>query len=204
MQIKIESRALGDVVVVVPEVFHDSRGFFTETFRADQFEALGLPTEFVQDNHSRSVKGVVRGLHFQWQPPMGKLMRVTVGSAFLVAVDIRKGSPTLGQWFGVEASAENMRMVWASAGFARGFCALSDVAEIQYKCTGIYNNKAESSIRWNDPGIGIQWPLTDVIVSDKDRNAGTLSDWLDSAASNNFTYSKVGQPHGEDWPVGVA
>lgn len=204
MQIKIESRALGDVVVVVPEVFHDSRGFFTETFRADQFEALGLPKEFVQDNHSRSVKGVVRGLHFQWHPPMGKLMRVTVGSAFLVAVDIRKGSPTLGQWFGVEASAKNMRMVWASAGFARGFCALSDVAEIQYKCTGIYNNKAESSIRWNDPGIGIQWPLTDVIVSDKDRNAGTLSDWLDSAASNNFTYPKVGQPHGEDWPVGVA
>ncbi|MFZ0538497.1 MAG: dTDP-4-dehydrorhamnose 3,5-epimerase family protein, partial [Candidatus Sulfotelmatobacter sp.] len=107
MQIKIESRLLGDVVVIVPEIFQDARGFFTETFRADQFKALGLPTEFVQDNHSRSAKGVVRGLHFQWDPPMGKLMRVTAGSAFLVAVDIRKGSPHLGKWAGVEASAEN-------------------------------------------------------------------------------------------------
>jgi dTDP-4-dehydrorhamnose 3,5-epimerase len=204
MQIKIESRALGDVAIVIPEVFRDSRGFFTETFRADQFKSLGLPTEFVQDNHSRSVKGVVRGLHFQWEPPMGKLMRVTAGSAFLVAVDIRKGSPTLGQWFGVEASAENMRAVWAPAGFARGFCALSDVTEIQYKCTGIYNNKAEAAIRWNDPAIGIQWPLKDVIVSDKDSNAGTLADWLHSAASENFAYSKVGQPPAENWPAGVA
>ena len=128
-------------MVVVPEIFQDSRGFFMETFRTDQFVALGLPHEFVQDNHSRSSKGVVRGLHFQWDPPMGKLMRVTLGSAFLVAVDIRKGSPTLGQWCGIEASAENRREVWAPAGFARGFCVLSDVAEIQYKCTGLYNNK---------------------------------------------------------------
>src|ERR1700726_4724012 len=154
MQIKVESRSLGDVVVVVPEIFEDERGFFTETFRADQFKALGLPTEFVQDNHSRSTKGVVRGLRFQWDPPMGKLMRVTLGSAFLVAVDIRKGSPTLGQWTGVEASAENLYQVWAPAGFARGFCVLSDYAEIQYKCTGIYNGKAESGILWNDTEIG--------------------------------------------------
>src|SRR5436190_13996949 len=139
MQITIESRYLGDVVVVVPEVFQDSRGFFSETFRADQFKLLGLPSEFVQDNHSRSSKGVVRGLHFQWEPPMGKLMRVTMGSAFLVAVDIRKGSPTFGKWVGIEASAENRRQVWATAGFARGFYVLSEVAEIQYKCTGLYN-----------------------------------------------------------------
>ena len=189
MQLKVESRWLGDVVVVVPEIFQDSRGFFTETFRADQFKALGLPTEFVQDNHSRSAKGVVRGLHFQWDPPMGKLMRVTVGSAFLVAVDIRKGSPTLGKWVGFEASTENRRQVWAPAGFARGFCALSDGTEIQYKCTGIYNNKAESAIRWNDPAIGIQWPLGDVSVSDKDRNAMTLAEWLRSPDSDNFFYS---------------
>jgi dTDP-4-dehydrorhamnose 3,5-epimerase len=189
MQIKVESRWLGDVIVVVPEVFQDSRGFFTETFRADQFKTLGLPTEFVQDNHSRSAKGVVRGLHFQWGPPMGKLMRVTVGSAFLVAVDIRKGSPTLGKWAGIEASAENRRQVWAPAGFARGFCALSDGTEIQYKCTGIYNNKAESAIRWNDPAIGIQWPLADVTVSDKDRNSATLAEWLRSPDSDNFRYS---------------
>jgi dTDP-4-dehydrorhamnose 3,5-epimerase len=190
MKIKLESRHLGDVAVVVPEAFQDNRGFFSETFRADQFRELGLPTEFVQDNHSRSVKGVVRGLHFQWQPPMGKLMRVTVGSAFLVAVDIRKGSPTLGQWCGVEASADNRRTVWAPAGFARGFCALEDVTEIQYKCTGLYNGKAESAILWNDPRIGIEWPLADVIVSDKDRGARTLAAWLESSESDNFRYSK--------------
>ncbi|MGA8202383.1 MAG: dTDP-4-dehydrorhamnose 3,5-epimerase, partial [Candidatus Sulfotelmatobacter sp.] len=190
MQIKIESRLLGDVVVIVPEIFQDARGFFTETFRADQFKALGLPTEFVQDNHSRSAKGVVRGLHFQWDPPMGKLMRVTAGSAFLVAVDIRKGSPHLGKWAGVEASAENRRQVWAPAGFARGFCALSEGTEIQYKCTGIYSNKAESAIRWNDPAIGIKWPLSDVTVSDKDRNAAPLADWLRSPDSDNFRYSE--------------
>ena len=189
MQIKIESKWLGDVIVVVPEVFQDSRGFFTETFRADQFTSLGLPTEFVQDNHSKSAKGVVRGLHFQWSPPMGKLMRVTAGSAFLVAVDIRKGSPTLGKWMGIEATAENRRQVWAPAGFARGFCALTDGTEIQYKCTGIYNNKAESAIRWNDPAIGIQWPLVDVTVSDKDRNAATFAEWLRSPDSDNFCYS---------------
>lgn len=188
MQIKIESRHLGEVAVIVPDVFRDDRGFFTETFRADQFEELGLPTKFVQDNHSRSAKGVVRGLHFQWEPPMGKLMRVTVGAAFLVAVDIRKGSPTLGQWVGVEATAENRRSVWAPGGFARGFCALSDAAEIQYKCTGIYNNKAESGILWDDPAIGIEWPLKDVIVSDKDRKAKTLAQWLASPQSVHFQY----------------
>jgi dTDP-4-dehydrorhamnose 3,5-epimerase len=189
MQIKIESRQFGDVAVVVPDIFQDSRGFFSETFRADQFEALGLPTQFVQDNHSQSARGVVRGLHFQWEPPMGKLMRVTVGSAFLVAVDIRRGSPTLGKWFGIEASAANRRAVWAPAGFARGFCSLADGTEIQYKCTGIYNGKAESGILWNDPAIGIDWPLTDVTVSDKDRNARTLADWLASPDANNFQYS---------------
>jgi dTDP-4-dehydrorhamnose 3,5-epimerase len=131
VEIKVESRFLQDVVVIVPEVFRDGRGFFMETFREDQFKAKGLPTQFVQDNHSRSAKGVVRGLHFQWDPPMGKLMRVSLGSAFLVAVDIRKGSPTLGKWAGVEASQENCRQVWAPAGFARGFCVLSDVAEMQ-------------------------------------------------------------------------
>jgi dTDP-4-dehydrorhamnose 3,5-epimerase len=189
MQIRVEARSLSDVVVVVPEIFQDGRGFFSETFRADQFKTLGLPTEFVQDNHSRSAKGVVRGLHFQWEPPMGKLMRVTVGSAFLVAVDIRKGSPTLGQWVGVEVSAENRRCVWAPAGFARGFCALREGTEIQYKCTGLYNSQAESAIRWDDPAIGIKWPLTDVLVSDKDRKARPLAEWLASPESENFRYS---------------
>jgi dTDP-4-dehydrorhamnose 3,5-epimerase len=194
MEIRVESRHLEEVVVIVPDVFQDDRGFFMETYRADQFKALGLPTEFVQDNHSRSAKGVVRGLHFQWQPPMGKLMRVTAGSAFLVAVDIRKGSPTLGQWVGVHASAENRRQVYAPASFARGFCALSDATEIQYKTTGLYNGKAESGIRWNDPAIGIEWPLKDVIISEKDSKARTLADWLASPESENFRYSPQPQP----------
>jgi dTDP-4-dehydrorhamnose 3,5-epimerase len=187
MENKIEKKVLGDVVIIVPDIFQDSRGFFMETFREDQFKALGLPSHFAQDNHSRSVKGVVRGLHFQWDPPMGKLMRVTMGSAFLVAVDIRKGSPTLGKWVGIEASTENRRQVWAPAGFARGFCVLSDIAEIQYKCTGIYSNKGESGIRWDDPEIGIEWPIQDVVLSEKDRNAQTLAQWLSRPESENFS-----------------
>ena len=167
MPFKIESRHLGDVVVIVPDVFEDQRGFFMETFREDHFVQLGLPSRFPQDNHSRSARGVLRGLHFQWDPPMAKLMRVTHGTAFLVAVDIRKGSPTLGQWFGIEISAQNRRQVWAPPGFARGFCVLSDAAEIQYKCTGIYNSNAESGIRWDDPAIAINWPVKDPILSDK-------------------------------------
>jgi dTDP-4-dehydrorhamnose 3,5-epimerase len=194
MDVKIESRLLGDVVVLVPDIFKDARGFFMETFREDQFKSLGLPHHFVQDNHSRSAKGVLRGLHFQWDPPMGKLMRVSLGSAFLVAVDIRKGSPTLGKWAGVIASDENRRQVWAPAGFARGFCVLSDVAEIQYKCTGIYNNKGESGVLWNDPQIGIEWPLTDVQLSDKDRKAQALAQWLASPQSDNFRYEPSTEP----------
>jgi len=190
MQIRIESRHLGDVAVLASEVFEDERGFFMEVYRADQYKALGLPTEFVQDNHSRSKRGVLRGLHFQWDPPMGKLMRVTYGSAFLIAVDIRKGSPTLGQWFGVEVSAKDKKQVWAPAGFARGFCVVSDFAEVQYKCTGIYNPKCESGIRWNDPKIGIHWPVKEPELSGKDRQAQTLDEWLASPASNHFQFQK--------------
>lgn len=189
MAFEVESRHLEEVVVLIGKVFADERGYFTETFREDQFRELGLPTSFVQDNHSYSKKRVVRGLHFQWEPPMGKLMRVTRGEAFLVAVDLRLGSPTLGKWVGIEATAENRRQVWAPASFARGFCALSDDVEVQYKCTGIYNGKAESAIRWDDPEIGIEWPVRDAIVSAKDRNAKTLADWLASPNARQFTYA---------------
>ena len=188
MKICIESRHLGDVCVLIHEIFRDARGFFSETFRADHFKELGLPHEFVQDNHSGSVRGVLRGLHFQWEPPMSKLMRVTRGTAFLVAVDIRKGSPTLGKWFGMEVSAESGRQIWAPAGFARAFCVLSDYAEIQYKCTGIYNPKGESGIRWDDPGIGIAWPISEVQLSEKDRRARTLAEWLATPQSDSFKY----------------
>lgn len=188
MQLRIEAKHLGDIVVVAPQVFGDDRGFFLEAFRADQFAALGLPTEFPQDNHSRSSKGVVRGLHFQWDPPMGKLMRVTHGAAYLVAVDVRKGSPTLGKWFGMEASESNKKMVWAPYGFARGFCALTDDCEVQYKCTGIYNPYGEAGIYYADPAIGIEWPLRDVQVSEKDQHAPTLAEWLQSPLSDHIPY----------------
>ena len=186
----VESRHLGEVVVVSGRAFRDNRGFFMEVYRQDQFEELGLPGSFVQDNHSSSLKGVIRGLHFQWDPPMGKLMRVTRGAAFLVAVDLRIGSPTLGKWVGVDASAENKKQVWAPASFARGFCALTDDTEVQYKCSGMYNSKAEAAIRWNDPEIGIEWPMKDLIISDKDRNAQTLAQWLASESARQFTYAE--------------
>ena len=191
MPLQVDSLHLnGDVVVLAPKVLGDDRGFFMETYRADNFRQFGLPTEWVQDNHSRSGKGVLRGLHFQWEPPMSKLMRVTSGVAFLVAVDIRKGSPTLGQWFGLEVSADNKKQVFAPYGFARGFCALTDGCEVQYKCTGLYNSGAESGISYNDPAIGIEWPLKDVQVSNKDANAQSLKQWLASPLSDNIVYSQ--------------
>jgi dTDP-4-dehydrorhamnose 3,5-epimerase len=188
MQLKIKSLHLDDIAVIQPEVFEDPRGFFTEFYRADQFKELGLPDNFVQGNHSRSAKNVLRGLHFQWEPPMGKLMRVTFGSAFLVAVDIRKGSPHLGKWFGTEINSENKMEIWAPAGFARGFCVLSDFAEIQYLTTGVYSNKAESGIRWDDPEIGIKWPVSEPILSEKDKVAQSLSQWLQKPDSDNFKF----------------
>jgi dTDP-4-dehydrorhamnose 3,5-epimerase len=190
MSFKIDSVHLNEVVVVQPEVRGDSRGFFMETYRADQFRELGLPTNFVQDNHSKSKKGVLRGLHFQWDPPMGKLMRVTRGAAFLVAVDIRKGSPTLGKWFGVEVSEENKKQVWAPYSFARGFCSLTDDCEVQYKTTGVYNQNAEGGIHFADPQIGVKWPidLASAETSERDRSALTLAQWLASPLSDNIQH----------------
>ena len=189
MPVEIVSRQLAEVVVLVPRVFQDERGFFMETYRNDEFKNLGLPDNFVQENQSYSRKAVVRGLHFQWDPPMGKVMRVTRGIAFLVAVDIRPGSPTLGKWVGIEASAENRKQVWAPASFARGFCALSDDVEVQYLCTGTYNSGAEAAIRWDDPEIGIEWPIRKVIISEKDRTAQTLKQWLTSPNARHFAYA---------------
>lgn len=188
MPFEVESRHFGEVVVLVARSFPDQRGYFMETYREDQFRDLGLPSNFTQDNHSHSRKGVVRGLHFQWSPPMGKLMRVTRGAAYLVAVDLRLGSPTLGKWVGAEATPENRRQMWAPASFARGFCALTDDVEVQYKCTGTYNARAESAIRWDDPQIAIEWPVRDPLISDKDRNARTLADWLASPDASQFQY----------------
>jgi dTDP-4-dehydrorhamnose 3,5-epimerase len=190
MPLKIESAELDGVVVLVPEVYQDERGYFLEVFRADRLGEVGLPTTFVQENQSYSRKGVLRGLHFQWEPPMGKLMRVTRGKAFVVAVDLRLGSPTLGKWFGTEASAENRRTVWAPASFARGFLALSEDVEVQYLCTGVYNSEAESGIRWNDPDIGIEWPERPSLISEKDRQAQTLKEWIQSPQARYFRYAR--------------
>lgn len=184
---KIEATALRDAYVLIPDIYEDERGFLMESYRRDVFKReLGTDPEFVQDIHSRSVKNVVRGLHFQWDPPMGKLMRVLIGSAFLVAVDIRKDSPTLGQWIGLEASAANRKQLWAPAGFARGFCALDDSVEVHYKCTGTYNPACESGLRWDDPDIGIHWPVETPRLSDKDRHAQTLKQWLARPESDHF------------------
>ncbi len=199
MSFVIESRYFEDVVVVAPQPYRDERGFFVETYRADRFEGLGLPTNFVQDNQSVSRKGVIRGLHFQWDQPMGKLMRVSAGTAFLVAVDIRKGSPTLGKWVGLEVSAENMKLVWAPAGFARGFCALTENVVVQYKCTAAYNSEAESAILWNDPAVGIEWPLKKVLLSQKDGKARTLNEWLASPSSEHFLYTRP--PDSKQTPI---
>jgi dTDP-4-dehydrorhamnose 3,5-epimerase len=184
MKINLIHEALNGLKVFQPEVFEDERGFFAEVYRKDQFVEYGITEEFVQDNHSRSAYGVLRGLHFQWEPPMGKLMRVTFGEAYLMAVDIRKDSPTYGQWYGETVSAQNKKMVYAPAGFARGFCVLSDFAEIQYKCTGLYNKNAESGILWNDPALGIKWPIENPTLSDKDKNAQTLAEWSLKPDSN--------------------
>ena len=185
---KIEKTSLMDVLIIQTKVFEDERGFFMEVHRRDLFREMGLDLDFVQDNHSRSHYGTIRGLHFQWEPAMGKLMRVTRGKAFLVAVDIRKNSPNLGQWIGIEVSEDDKRQVWAPAGFARGFCALSDIVDIQYKCTGTYNNACESGILWNDPEVGIKWPVEKPVLSEKDEVAQPLRKWLENPVSNNFRY----------------
>ncbi len=189
MEFQVENpQELQDVKIVTPDRFEDDRGFFQETYRYDKFMEKGLPAQFVQDNHSKSVQGVLRGLHFQWEPPMGKLMRVTQGRAYLVALDIRYNSPTLGQWFGMEVSDVDKKQIWAPAGFARGFCVLSETAEIQYKCTGVYNKPGESAIRWNDPALGIEWPISEPTLSEKDQNAQTLDEWLARPESRNFRF----------------
>ena len=189
MQLHVDATPIPDVLVVTPGVFEDSRGFFLEVYREDLFRAAGLPSNFVQHNHSRSARNVLRGLHFQWDPPMGKLMRVTVGAAYLVAVDIRIDSPTLGRWFGLEVTAESKQQIWAPAGFARGFCVLSEHAEIQYLTTGLYNSRAESGIRWDDPAIGVTWPVNDAVLSEKDKHAQSLAEWLKRPEAEHFKYS---------------
>jgi dTDP-4-dehydrorhamnose 3,5-epimerase len=184
----VEATSIPEVRVVRPRLYGDERGFFTEVFQAGAFADLGLPSGFLQVNQSRSSRGVVRGLHFQWGPPQGKLMRVVRGRAFMVAADIRPGSPTLGRVVTVEASDEEPVLFWAPATFARGFCALSDVTEVEYFCTNVYNPAAESGIRWDDRDLAIPWPVAEPLLSPKDAAAGTLADWLARPESEAFRY----------------
>ncbi len=178
-----------DVIIVKPKLFSDERGFFLEFYKKSEFEKNGIDTNFVQDNHSKSVKGVLRGLHYQLNPMgQGKLVRCIKGKIFDVAVDIRKGSPTFGNYVGVELSEDNNLMLWIPKGFAHGFLTLSKEAEIIYKVSGSeYSPQHDRSIRWNDPDINIAWPLEESpILSEKDKNAPLLKD-----AEINFIYEVV-------------
>lgn len=168
--------AIPDVILFEPKVFGDERGFFFESFNQQVFEAeIGRRVNFVQDNHSRSTKGVLRGLHYQLKQPQGKLVRIVQGEVFDVAVDIRHGSPTFGKWVGEYLSAENKKQLWVPEGFAHGFTVLSESAEFLYKTTNYYDPGSERSILWNDPDLGINWPdLFDPILSAKDKNAKPL------------------------------
>jgi dTDP-4-dehydrorhamnose 3,5-epimerase len=176
---KVVATTLNDVFVVEAPVFKDDRGFFTEVFHQTKFAAIGLPTAFLQDNHSRSSKGVLRGLHFQRENPQGKLVRAITGSIFDVAVDLRKSSSTFGQWFGTTLSEGDGRQLWIPAGFAHGFYVLSDIADVSYKCTTVYHGPSDASLLWNDPAIGIEWPIAagdEPLLSGKDAIAPRFAD----------------------------
>jgi dTDP-4-dehydrorhamnose 3,5-epimerase len=169
---------LRDVVLIEPRVFADTRGVFMETWQAARFEAAGIEARFVQDNLSVSRQWVLRGLHYQLYKPQGKLVRVTRGEVFDVAVDIRRSSETFGRWVGVHLSAANRRMLWVPPGYAHGFLALSDEAEFSYKCTDYYDPSSERTLLWNDPAIGVEWPLpagVEPVMADKDRGAPPLA-----------------------------
>ncbi|MFY9316730.1 MAG: dTDP-4-dehydrorhamnose 3,5-epimerase [Burkholderiales bacterium] len=171
---KVERASIPDVLVLEPKVFGDARGFFMETWNAREFPALGIEARFVQDNHSRSSKNVLRGLHYQLRQPQGKLIRVTAGEIWDVAVDLRRSSPSFGRWTGMTLTAATPRQLWIPAGFAHGFLVLSEHAEVQYKATDFYAPEHERTLLWNDPALGIEWPLSgkpgdEPVLSEKDR-----------------------------------
>lgn len=175
---KVIQTALPGVLIIEPKVFGDSRGFFMETFQVERYKEIGIDLPFVQDNHSRSAKGVLRGLHFQRTRPQGKLVRVSRGSVYDVAVDINPDSSTCGQFVGVELNDENQRQFWVPPGYAHGFCVLSDIADFQYKCTDFYFPEDEGGLLWSDPDVAIPWPIDQPQLSDKDKQNPTLKELL--------------------------
>ena len=170
----VPSTTLPGVVVIEPDVREDGRGFFLETYHAERYREHGIVGPFVQDNHSRSMGGTLRGLHLQLRRPQGKLIRVIEGEIFDVAVDVRRGSPAFGRWVGVHLSAANFKQVFVPPGFAHGFCVVSPVAQVEYKCTDLYDPTSEIGIAWNDPAIGIAWPVTEPLLSPRDSRHPTL------------------------------
>lgn len=182
-----EQLTIPDVILITPKKFGDNRGFFMETYHYEQFAANGIDVQFVQDNHSRSAQGVLRGLHYQLNPmAQGKLLRVVNGEVFDVAVDIRLNSPTYGQWVGEVLSAENGRMLYVPPGFAHSFCVLSQSADLLYKVSELYSPEYERGIAWDDPAIQIEWPVQNPILSARDTDSPTLAE-----AENNFVYTSA-------------
>ena len=190
MPFEVERTAIPEVLLVHPTRFGDERGWFAEIWQGAAFHELGrgLPATFVQVNQSRSAAGVVRGLHFQWDPPQGKLMRVVRGRAFMVAVDIRPGSPTLGQVVTCEGSEREPLLFWAPASFARGFCSLVDDTEVEYFVTARYEPAHEAGIRWDDPALAIPWPVSGPQLSPRDAEAPTLAEWLARPEAEAFRH----------------
>jgi dTDP-4-dehydrorhamnose 3,5-epimerase len=176
---KIIQTAIPEVIILEPAVFTDNRGYFIETYQQQKYAEAGIDKDFVQDNQSYSVKNVLRGLHFQLRHPQAKLVRVTLGAVFDVAVDIRRNSPTFGQWHGEVLSAENKRQMYIPENFAHGFCVMSEGAEFLYKCTDFYVPGDEAGLLWNDPKLDIQWPVQHPILSQKDAELPSLSDILE-------------------------
>jgi dTDP-4-dehydrorhamnose 3,5-epimerase len=168
--------SLKDAVIIEPAVFGDQRGYFYESYNKAAYAELGIHANFVQSNVSRSARGVLRGLHYQWPNPQGKLVSVLEGEVFDVAVDIRRGSPTFGKWAGVMLTAENKRHFWIPEGFAHGFCVLSEHATFTYQCTALYDRDADAGIRWDDAAIAVDWPISEPLLSDKDAKAPLLAD----------------------------
>ena len=173
---EVEKTPLDGVLIIKPKVWRDTRGYFVETWHKERYEAIGISLPFVQDNRSRSEHGILRGLHFQRQFPQGKLVSVSSGTVFDVAVDIRKGSPTFGTWFGVELTGKNQYQFWIPPGFAHGFCVCSEIADFSYKCTESYHPEDEGSVRWDDPNLNIAWPIANPTLSPKDLAAPLLKD----------------------------
>ena len=176
---KLTPKEIPDVILIEPDIFRDARGFFLETWHERKYAEGGITGPFVQDNHSHSRRGSLRGLHAQRERPQGKLVRVVDGEVFDVAVDIRRGSPTFGKWVADRLSGENLRQLWIPPGFAHGFCVLSETVHLEYKCTDFYDAEDEIAIAWNDPEIGIDWPVSDPTLSAKDAAAPSLRDLLE-------------------------